>query len=1142
MAFKGKLVRFFLMFGICFLVPMTAHARLDTEDPRMPGFPRDPAFAASLVIPLDQTLPAKCGDQSFSMTVGGVQLLFQTTSSTGLFSGVFGSCVPGGPPGVLSAASAPVVITINPPVSAVGLIGVGAECLPFATFVGSAGTESGVVSWPFIGANVPAFIGAADLGGISTVTLKDAFSSGLTCTPGSAAWSQIRFVPAGGITVPTSTSIVSLSNPAVFGQPVTLTATVSPTASAATAPTGTVNFFDGTSLLGAAALTGGNPDTASFKTATLAVGSHSLSAVYQGDTNFTVSTSDTLSQTVNRAFTTTSVFPSVDPSQVSQSVTYTAIATTTPPGSGIPTGTFAFSDSGVPIAECASVPATGGQATCEVTYSSVGSHTITATYSGDINFSGSTSPALGQSVARCATTLTGCNLAGAQLSGANLFRANLSGSNLKEATLAGANLISANVAGANLKASNLAGGNLLGADLSGANLKGATLQAANVVGANMSGANLKDANATGASLAGVNLAGANVKDVTWTNTTCPDGTLSDTAGGTCLEHLGISFSLHFSSIREFLLPTAGSEPLAITAGPDGALWFTETTTNRIGRMDPITNQVTEFDIPTPASSPSAITVGPDGALWFTELNANQIGRFDPTTLKFAEFTIPTVGGAPWDIVAGPDGNLWFTEFNGNHIGRIPPTGQPVDEFAIPTPGSGPRGITAGPDGNLWFTELSVHKIGRVGPNGGVIEFPISAPSGPFFIRTGPDGALWFTTGGGIGRMSTTGQETEFSVPSSFVVEWITAGPDGNLWFTDIGSNLVGRITPTGQIAEFSIPTAGSEPAGITVGPDGNIWFTELLGNAIGRIIPDMRVTTLPATAGWIAAGADGNLWFTDNLPGIGHITPKGAVTLLPGPAEPGGLPVSSGPRGITLGPDGNLWFADCGVSVAQIWRVTSTGQLASFPVPTASSCPQGITVGPDGNLWFTELGANQIGRISPTGEAITEFSIPTHASDPVGITSGPDGNLWFTEQVANQIGRITPTGQVTEFPIPTPVPTSGTGPNDITVGSDGNLWFTEISANQIGRITPSGQITEYPVPTTRSSPWGITAGPDGNLWFTERGAAQIGRITPAGQITEFAAPACPSPCASFPFEVTTGPDGSLWITDEAGSIVRMTVR
>src|SRR5437762_8355604 len=72
--------RLFLTFSICLLLPVSAEARVIIEDATSPGFPSDPAFAAgSLIIPLDR-LPLRTGDQSFSITVGGVQFRFQTTA------------------------------------------------------------------------------------------------------------------------------------------------------------------------------------------------------------------------------------------------------------------------------------------------------------------------------------------------------------------------------------------------------------------------------------------------------------------------------------------------------------------------------------------------------------------------------------------------------------------------------------------------------------------------------------------------------------------------------------------------------------------------------------------------------------------------------------------------------------------------------------------------------------------------------------------------------------------------------------------------------------------------------------------------------------------------------------------------------
>lgn len=120
--------------------------------------------------------------------------------------------------------------------------------------------------------------------------------------------------------------------------------------------------------------------------------------------------------------------------------------------------------------------------------------------------------------------------------------------------------------------------------------------------------------------------------------------------------------------------------------------------------------------------------------------------------------------------------------------------------------------------------------------------------------------------------------------------------------------------------------------------------------------------------------------------------------------------------------------------------------ISEYALPSLSG-PVGIVAGPDGNLWFAEENGNNIGRITPTG-AITEFSVPTSASQPQGIAAGSDGNLWFTESVGNKIGRITLAGVITEF-----APQAAGEPIGITAGKGANLWFTEVSANKVGKIT-----------------------------------------------------------------------------------------
>src|SRR5262249_5947220 len=139
--------------------------------------------------------------------------------------------------------------------------------------------------------------------------------------------------------------------------------------------------------------------------------------------------------------------------------------------------------------------------------------------------------------------------------------------------------------------------------------------------------------------------------------------------------------------------------------------------------------IREFGIPTPSSDPSAITAGPDGNLWFTEAAANKIGRITPggVVTEVAAGISPRSG--PAAITAGPAGNLWFTEFDGNRIGRITPAGV-VTEFSRGiSPDSEPLGIAAGPDGNLWFAEANA--IGRITPTGVVTEYFAGIAPGHF---------------------------------------------------------------------------------------------------------------------------------------------------------------------------------------------------------------------------------------------------------------------------------------------------------------------------------------------------------------------------------------------------------------------------
>jgi streptogramin lyase len=291
--------------------------------------------------------------------------------------------------------------------------------------------------------------------------------------------------------------------------------------------------------------------------------------------------------------------------------------------------------------------------------------------------------------------------------------------------------------------------------------------------------------------------------------------------------------------------------------------------------------------------------------------------------------------------------------------------------------------------------------------------------------------------------------------------------------------------------------------------------------------------TLPGDAGkfpvGITTGPDNNLWFTwASTPAFsaGHITPGAAFgrMTVTGSVTEFALPTpASEPESIVKGPDGNVWIAE--FQAGRVARVTSDGVvLGEFPIPIAGGQPESITSDPDGGtLWYADAISNAIGSISTAGTNGVEFQLPAPDSKPSALALGPDGYLWFVEHDGLNVGRIGTDGGIQEFPVPTP----GGYESGIAAGSDGNLWFTETATGKLGRLTTDGSITEFLIPIANSTPAVIAAGPDGALWMTDEN--NIVRVTTDGVFTSY-----PIPTANAdPQAITTGPDGNVWFTEGA---------
>jgi hypothetical protein len=186
----------------------------------------------------------------------------------------------------------------------------------------------------------------------------------------------------------TTTAVTSSLNPSAYQQLVKFTATV--TAATSGIPTGTVTFKDNSTVLATLTLEDGK---ATYDTTALPVGIAHITAVYNGSTTYSGSTSALFSQTISKAKTSTALTSSLNPSTSGRAVTFSAVVTSVT--GGTPTGTVTFKNGPTALA---TVTLSAGKATYTTTGIPVGTHSITADYNGDSNYATNDSPILSQVV------------------------------------------------------------------------------------------------------------------------------------------------------------------------------------------------------------------------------------------------------------------------------------------------------------------------------------------------------------------------------------------------------------------------------------------------------------------------------------------------------------------------------------------------------------------------------------------------------------------------------------------------------------------------------------------------------------------------------------------------------------------------
>ena len=305
------------------------------------------------------------------------------------------------------------------------------------------------------------------------------------------------------------------------------------------------------------------------------------------------------------------------------------------------------------------------------------------------------------------------------------------------------------------------------------------------------------------------------------------------------------------ALKQFKVPTANSQPRAITNASDGNRWFTEGTEftsapAKIGRITPA-GTITEF-APDMADGCNIciitdIAQGQGGILYLTS-NDPALMRFDLATQSFqAPVPMPNTSALGGNLAVSAT-DVWITDFNNDVVWRYQLSDGQFTSFPV----SDPADVAVDGAGNAWFTQPGdvnapgTSTIGRIdAATGAVTTIPTTDGSttvAPRSITVAADGQVWFTARfvpQGVGRLDpTTGVVTIFPTPSNPGPEGIAASPDGTVWFTQTTKGNIAKIDNAGVISEGRV-VKGSGPFGITVAANGDPWYTMMAANKIATL-------------------------------------------------------------------------------------------------------------------------------------------------------------------------------------------------------------------------------------------------------------------------------------------------------------------